>query len=125
MAEHECAPAVYLLSDSARESERLIEEWVYNEGHFEPPIHISASIVTDNHTITALKVKWVWDYDLAATMKKRIGIGFAIALNIKLYNISKQIGFKWNPTTPMEVFNTFNSLLSHIPSLHKHITIKR
>ena len=37
MNSHECALAVYLLPNSLCEAKRLIEEWVYNEGHFQPP----------------------------------------------------------------------------------------
>ena len=125
MNSHECAPVVRLLPNSPRETEQLIEEWVFNEGHFQPPIRISASIVSDDSVITGLKVMWVWDYDLATPMNRTIGIGLAIGLNIRLYNISNTLGFKWNPTTPSEVTNTFSSLLSLIPALNKHIVIKR
>lgn len=56
-------------------------------------------------------------------MKRTIGIGLAIALNIKLYNLSRSFGFKWSPSTPTEVYNTFSNLLTLIPSLRKHIII--
>ena len=123
MNSHECALAVYLLPNSLCEAKRLIEEWVYHEGHFQPPIRISVSIDTDNAIVTSLLVKWIWDYDLADSMKRTIGIGLAIALNIKLYNLSRSFGFKWSPSTPTEVYNTFSNLLTLIPSLRKHIII--
>lgn len=123
MNKHECAPVVRLIADSPREAERLIEEWVCMEGHFQPPVLISASIATNDGTITSLQSKWVWDYEKAASMKITIGIGLAISLNIRLYGISKRIGMKWNPSTDTEVYNTFSRLLAVIPNLSKHISI--
>lgn len=123
MDKHECAPVVRLLADSPREAERLIAEWVEDEGNFIPPVYISVKIGTDNKTVISLTVKWKWDYDLAKSIMVNITIGRAIGLNIQQYKLARQFGVKLNPTTNEELLETIRVLLKEIPELSDNLTI--
>ncbi len=123
MDKHKCAPIVRLLADSPREAERLIEEWVEDEGNFIPPVYISAKIGTDNKTIISLNIKWKWDYELAKSIMVNITIGRAIGLNIQQSKLARRFGVKLNPTTKEELLETIRVLLNEIPELSNNLTI--
>lgn len=123
MDKHKCAQIVRLLADSPREAERLIEEWVEDEGNFIPPVYISAKIGTDNKTIISLNIKWKWDYELAKSIMVNITIGRAIGLNIQQSKLARRFGVKLNPTTKEELLETIRVLLNEIPELSNNLTI--
>ncbi len=123
MDKHKCAQIVRLLADSPREAERLIEEWVEDEGNFIPPVYISAKIGTDNKTIISLNIKWKWDYELAKSIMVNITIGRAIGLNIQQSKLARRFGVKLNPTTKEELLETIRVLLNEIPELSDNLTI--
>lgn len=123
MDKHECAPVVRLIADSPREAERLIEEWIEEEGNFISPVYISVKIGTANKTVISLNVKWKWDYELAKSMMVSITIGRAIGLNIQQSKLSKRLGVKLNPTTKEELLETIRFFLNKIPKLSDNLTI--
>ncbi len=123
MDKPECAPIVRQLADSPREAERLIEEWVEDEGNFIPPVYISVKIGTDNKTVISLNINWKWDYELAKSIMVNITIGRAIGLNIQQSKLARRFGVKLNPTTKEELLETIRVLLNEIPELSNNLTI--
>ncbi len=123
MSNHECAPVVRLLSDSIREVESLIEEYVTDEGNFIPPSYIIVHIEANNNAITSMKAQWNWDYESAKRMLIQITIGKAIGLSIMLSKLAKRIGVTLSPNTPSEVLETFRYLMKQIPELSDFIVV--
>ena len=123
MTNHECAPVVRLLSESPREAERLIEQYLTSNSDFKPPEYITVTIEHQNQIVTAIRTAWRWDYAVAEQMSRRIGLGLAINLSTRLSQLAKRLNIGLKPSTAKGVSKTFSNLLNSIPELSNYLII--